>query len=475
MNTENEKICLQDIISSTVTVVGIGISNLPLLRFLLENGAKSISARDKKEKGELDAEILALEGEGVSFVCGDGYLDGITEDVIFRSPGVRPDVPQFEEAKARGSLVTSEMELFLALCPATVIAVTGSDGKTTTTTLTYKLLEAQAKKNGGFNVYVGGNIGAPLLPRVFEMNERDFAVLELSSFQLQQMRYTPDRAIITNITPNHLNWHKDYCEYIEAKTHIIGKDTHVILNAYNEETAKIADGVDDKTVFSAHMTKNELCERFGNCDKLYIDGRQIVYSRGAEEENVLSLDDIRLIGLHNAENYMAAIAAVSPFIDTDVIRSVATAFTGVEHRLEFVRELKGVKYYNSSIDSSPMRTSTTLSMLGDGNIVICGGAAKGLTFELLAEALCRRAKAVVLTGATALDIEKAIHECESFDSSTLKIYKDPVFKKAVELARDIAECGDTVVLSPACTSFDAFKNFEQRGKVYKDIVNGFTE
>ncbi len=472
---ENAKLCLHNIVSSRITVVGLGISNLPLLRFLLQSGATEITARDKKDKSELDCEILALENDGVRLICGDAYLEDIDEEVIFRSPGVRPDIPQFLTAIERGALVTSEMELFFSLCPATTIAVTGSDGKTTTTTLSYELLSSQAKKCGKFNVFVGGNIGAPLLPHVHEMKEGDFAVIELSSFQLQQLRYTPDRAIITNITPNHLNWHKDYEEYIEAKTHIIGEDTHVTLNAYNEQTAKIADKTGRKTVFSAHMTRNEMHARFGDCDKLYIDGADIIFERDGVCTPVLALSDIRLIGLHNAENYMAAISAVSPFIDLDVITGVAREFRGVEHRLEFVREFKGVKYYNSSIDSSPMRTSTTLSMLGEGNIVICGGAAKGLTFELLAEALCRRARAVVLTGATALDIERAIHECRLFADSGLKIYKNGDFRGAVETACDIAHEGDTVVLSPACTSFDAFRNFEQRGNVFKDIVNGFAE
>ena len=470
-----KRLCLEDIISSKITVVGLGISNLPLVRFLLDCGATHVSARDKCERSALSPEALSLEGEGVSLILGEGYLDDITEDIIFRSPGVRPDLPELARAEEGGALLTSEMELFFALCPATVIAITGSDGKTTTTTLTHKMLSEQAKRDGTFRAFLGGNIGFPILPFVREMKEEDFAVVEMSSFQLQKIRYTPKRAIITNITPNHLNWHKGYREYIEAKTHILGQDTHAILNAQNEETAAIADKLQKKTVFSAHMEKEEMQRRFPDCDKLFLDGEDVIFSHGGVNEKIFELSDVKLVGLHNVENYMAAFAACEPFIDKDIVKNIAREFSGVEHRLEFIREYKGARYYNSSIDSSPMRTATTLSMLRGKSIVICGGAAKGLTFELLAEALCKHAKAVVLTGATALDIEKAILDCEEFPTSELKIYKDSDFTKAALLAHDIASEGDTVVLSPACTSFDAFKNFEQRGKLFKDIVNSFAE
>ncbi len=473
---KNDKLCLHNILNSSVTVVGLGISNLPLIRFLLERGVKSITARDRQKKEALSADVLALEGEGVTLICGDGYLDGIDEQVIFRSPGIRPDIPQFIEAVARGALLTSEMELFIATCPATVLAVTGSDGKTTTTTLTYKILSEMAEKTNAFRVFVGGNIGTPLLPRVFEMTDRDFAVIELSSFQLQEIRYTPTRAVITNITPNHLNWHKDYGEYINAKRYIIGKDTHAVLNAKNEETARIADTLAVKTVFSAYLSGAEMAERYPDCERIFLDGGYIVSEKGNERRNILAQSDIRLIGMHNVENYMAAYAITEPYADEEAVARVARGFTGVEHRLEPVRVYRGVQYYNSSIDSSPMRTSTTLSMMKNkNNVVICGGAAKGLTFELLAESLCERARAVVLTGATASDIEKTLLECSAYKASGLEIYKNPDFRSAVELARDVAKKGDTVLLSPACTSFDAFRNFEERGNIFKEIVNGFTD
>ncbi len=475
---KNEKLSLQNIISSSITVVGIGKSNIPLLSFLLDNGAKRLTARDKKSREQLSShiDIEKFESLGVRFILGNDYLENIDEEVIFRAPGIRPDEEHFATAVARGALLTSEMELFFALCPATILAITGSDGKTTTTTLTYKILEETAKRKDGIRVFVGGNIGAPILPRVEEMRECDFAVVELSSFQLQEMRYTPNRAIITNITPNHLNWHKDYKEYIDAKKYIIGKDTHVTLNAKNEETAKIAETVENKTVFSAYLSKDEIEKKFPSCEKVFLDNGYIVSEKDGKERKILAVSDIKLIGTHNIENFMAAYAITSLYADTCDIKKVATEFGGVEHRIEFIREYKGVKYYNSSIDSSPMRTSTTLSTIKDeNNVVICGGAAKGLTFELLADVLCRKARAVVLTGATADEIEKTLLAHKDFASSGLEIYKNPIFKAAAECARDIARAGDRVILSPACTSFDAFENFEQRGNVFKDIVNGFAD
>ncbi len=470
-----EYMSLDDIISSTMTVVGLGISNIPLIEFLLKSGAKSISARDKQKKEDLPNEILSLEKRGVSLICGENYLEGIDEKVIFRSPGIRPDIKEFETAKENGSFVTSEMELFLSLCPATVLAVTGSDGKTTTTTLSHKIMEKMAKRKKTFSAYVGGNIGNPLLPLVHEMKKEDFAILELSSFQLQNINFTPHRAVITNITPNHLNWHKDYSEYIDAKKKIIGKNTVAVLNAQNEETAKIADTLSDKIVFSAKMSEDEIRAKFPNSKRVYEKGGYIVYYDGNTEFPILKTEDIKIPGLHNVENYMAAFALTLPYADFDIVRELARDFSGVEHRLEFVRSYKGVKYYNSSIDSSPVRTAAALSALKEKPIVICGGASKGITFELLAEALCDRAKAVILTGHTADEIENALKKCEKLASSELKIIKQQGFENAVIRAKEEAKAGDTVLLSPACTSFDAFKNFNERGTVFKSIVNSFED
>lgn len=466
---------LEEIVSYPITVVGLGISNIPLIRFLLSVGAKNISARDKQQKSELPNEITELENQGVKLICGETYLENITEKVIFRSPGIRPDIDEFISAKKGGAFITSEMELFFSLCPANILAVTGSDGKTTTTTLSYEIMKRQADLNSGFKVYVGGNIGSPLLPLVSEMKDEDFAIIELSSFQLSDMKFTPHRAVITNITPNHLNWHKDYLEYIDAKKKILGKETVAVLNAHNEETAAIAKGITNKIVFSAKMSEGDMRSEFPNCKKIYEKGGYIVYSDGNTEFPILKTEDIKIPGVHNIENYMAAFALTLPYADAEIVKEVARSFSGVEHRLEYVRSFRGVKYYNSSIDSSPVRTEAALSALKERPIVICGGAAKGIPFDSLAVALCKKAKAVVLTGQTAIEIETALKNCADFAQSGLPVMKKEKFKDAVLCARDIAKEGDTVLLSPACTSFDAFKNFNERGKVFKDIVNGFTE
>ena len=347
---------LEEIVSYPITVVGLGISNIPLIRFLLSVGAKNISARDKQQKSELPDEITELENQGVKLICGETYLENITEKVIFRSPGIRPDIDEFISAKKGGAFITSEMELFFSLCPANILAVTGSDGKTTTTTLSYEIMKRQADLNSGFKVYVGGNIGSPLLPLVSEMKDEDFAIIELSSFQLSDMKFTPHRAVITNITPNHLNWHKDYFEYIDAKKKILGKETVAVLNAHNEETAAIAKGITNKIVFSAKMSEGDMRSEFPNCKKIYEKGGYIVYSDGNTEFPILKTEDIKIPGVHNIENYMAAFALTLPYADAEIVKEVARSFSGVEHRLEYVRSFRGVIYYNSSIDSSPVRT-----------------------------------------------------------------------------------------------------------------------
>ena len=458
-----------------VTVIGIGVSNLPLIYKLAEKGAK-VSARDKKSYAELPV-APELEKMGVKLILGDAYLDNIDEDVIFRSPGIRPDVKGIREATERGALLTSEMELFFELTPATTFAVTGSDGKTTTTTLAYKMLDAETNKKGAGNVYVGGNIGAPLLPLVDKMTKDDFAVLELSSFQLQTMHRSPMRAVITNVTPNHLNWHTGMDEYVDAKRNICryAPIEHLTVNAENEITARIGAESDIPVTFFSSK-RSDFSEITGGKDgatAIFEKDGYITYSDGKTEKKVIKTDDILLPGRHNVENYMAAISLTWGYVGFDTIDDIAKNFGGVEHRLELVRTFEGVKYYNSSIDSSPTRTAAALSALREKPITICGGYDKNIPFAPLAKALCDRAKAVVLTGATAEKIEKALSECPDFDPEklTVKIEKD--FDRAVSEAKNMAESGDTVLLSPACASFDAFPNFAERGKHFKELVNSF--
>lgn len=458
-----------------VTVLGIGISNLPLIHWLLAHGA-TVTARDMKSRDRL-ACAAELEEKGVKLILGDDYLRDIDEDVVFRAPGIRPDLPEICDAVRRGALLTSEMELFFELTPARLLAVTGSDGKTTTTTLTYKFLAAEAEKSGVGRVYVGGNIGAPLLPMVDEMTSDDICVLELSSFQLQTMRRSPDRAVITNITPNHLNWHTGMDEYIDAKKNICRHDRAKALtvNAENALTAGIgAEFRGEVTFFSSTRFRFEDITggRAGASAIFERDGR-IIRSDGETEEFIINTDDILLPGRHNVENYMAAISLTHGLVSRETIELIAKTFGGVEHRLELVSVHDGVKYYNSSIDSSPARTAAALSALREKPIVICGGYDKNIPFAPLADALCERAKAVVLTGATAEKIMAALLACPKFDAEKLPVTLESDFDRAVLAAKKIARSGDTVLLSPACASFDRFENFEARGRHFKELVKSF--
>ncbi|MBR6514579.1 MAG: UDP-N-acetylmuramoyl-L-alanine--D-glutamate ligase [Clostridia bacterium] len=436
-----------------VTVIGLGISNMPLIDYLLKEGA-CVSARDRKEYELLSEDVRALENKGVKLICGEEYLQGIDEEYIFRTPGMRYDTKELSEAVARGSVLTSEMELFFERCPAHMIAVTGSDGKTTTTTLISKMIEKRFGK-----VYVGGNIGAPLLPYVDKMTEDDWAVLELSSFQLHTMKKSPHRAVITNLSPNHLDYHTDMQEYVDAKKNIflhMGDDTRLVLNYKNDPTRELACEAAKGTAVTFFAKDGEVYEKDG----------AIYYG----EEKILDTADILIPGHHNVENYMAAIACVYDIVGKDIIADLAKTFGGVEHRIELVRVKDGVRYYNSSIDSSPSRTAAALASFNEKVIAICGGKDKGVPFDGLAATLCQGAKKVVLTGATRETIYNAILNCPEYKDGCPEIKVEPDFETAVRAAADWAEEGDVVILSPGCTSFDAFPNFMARGNKFKEIV-----
>ena len=451
-----------DFANKKCTVLGLGISNLPLIDFLLERGAL-ICARDQNV---IDLKKHSdLVSRGVDFICGADYLKDIDADYIFRSPGIRPDIPEIRNAVERGAVLLSEMELFFMLCPAKIFAVPGSDGKTTTTTLTYKLLEKAAIEEGrGRKVYVGGNIGTPLLPLVDRMTAEDYAVVELSSFQLMTMKSSAYGAAITNITPNHLNWHTDFDEYTNSKYNVCGENTkRIVINADNDLSFALGDKSSaEKIVFSIEKSDNDFSGDVRICESngfITVNG-----------EDFLKVSDIKIPGRFNVANYMCAIGLTLGYVTKEQIAKVAKTFGGVEHRNEFVREFDGVKYYNSSIDSSPSRTMAALSSYPTKPILICGGRDKHVPFDELAAKIINKAKALVLTGEAKDQIYTAMQNagCKDFDI----IVKDD-FTEAVTAARNVAKSGDIVLLSPACTSFDAFKNFEERGKKFKEIVNNF--
>lgn len=447
-----------DYSGKTVAVLGLGISNTPLIEFLLRHGA-SVCARDIKSFDRLPETVRAYALEGVNFRCGEDYLEDLNEDIIFKSPGIRFDKPQLLAAAKRGAEITSEMELFFKLCPCKIIGITGSDGKTTTTTLISRALAMQYGEN---KVFLGGNIGTPLLPMVEAMSADDFAVIELSSFQLHTMKQSPNIAVITNISPNHLDWHTGMEEYAAAKANIFRHQKpgdRLVINAQNPATAALADLAPVGIEVIPFCSTEGVYER-GGC----------LYDRS---EPILQTGDILIPGKHNIENYMAVIAALRGLVDPEILLSLAESFPGVPHRIELVREYEGVRYYNSSIDSSPSRTAAALSSFSQKLIVICGGYDKQIPFAPLAETLTKHAKAVLLTGATAPKIKQALSEHPDYDHNRLPVYSCENFEDAVFSARDIASPGDIVILSPACASFDAFPNFEVRGNTFRALVLSF--
>ena len=443
-----------------IAMCGIGISNTPLILDFLKQGARVIAC-DRREREQVGELADRLEAAGAELKLGEDYLDNLEVDIIFRTPGMNFHLEELENARKRGIAVTSEMEVFFDLCPATIFAITGSDGKTTTTTLIAKMLEAEGKK-----VYVGGNIGNPLLPEIEKITADEFVVVELSSFQLISMRKSPDVAVVTNVTPNHLDIHKDMDEYVEAKKNILlhqNAFSRTVLNRDDEITEGFRKDVRGQSLgFS--MTR-----RLHNGAWLDDNGFLHMAYRGVDVP-IINKKEIAVIGDHNVSNYLAAITAVWGYVGVDSICKVAREFGGVEHRIEFVRELDKVKYYNDSIASSPTRTIAGLKAFPQKVILIAGGYDKHIPFEPLAPFVVERVKTLILCGATADKIEKCIRDFEGYKGNP-PIIRAENLEEAVSLARENAEAGDIVTLSPACASFDAFPNFVARGNYFKELVN----
>lgn len=441
-----------------VLVLGVGVSNRPLVRLLLRYGV-DVTCCDKTPREKLDAEVLRLEADGAKLHLGEGYLDGLSGDVVFRTPGLHPDTPQIKALRDSGAVITSEMEAFFAVCPAQIIAVTGSDGKTTTSTLISELLKKQ-----GFRVWLGGNIGTPLLDKADEMEPTDLVVLELSSFQLMYFPYSPHTAVITNLSPNHLDIHKDMEEYVAAKENLYlhqKADDVLILNRDNEVTHSFVPKARGRVLEFSRLTEPER-------GVFLRDG--VIWRKGETLEKVLDQSDILLPGIHNVENYMAAILAVGDRVSTENIRAVARSFGGVEHRIELVREKDGVRYYNDSIASSPTRTIAGLRSFNQKLILIAGGYDKHVPFEPLGPEIVDHVKTLILTGATAPKIEAAVLAAPNYAPGSPEILHEEDFYEAVRLASRVAKPGDVVILSPAGPAFDKFKNFAVRGKEYKRTV-----
>lgn len=442
-----------------IAVVGVGISNTPLIRRLLADGC-DVTACDRNTYEKLGETADELRSLGCRLSLGEEYLSNLDCDIIFRTPGMHPFTPELVRAKERGVEITSEMEVFFRLCPAQIIAITGSDGKTTTTTIIAELLKAE-----GFVVHVGGNIGRPLLTEVDSIRPEDYVVLELSSFQLHSMTCSPDVAVITNISPNHLDVHPSLEDYIAAKKNIYRNQrpgARLVLNYDDPNSAVFAKEAGGEILYFSRKTSVK--------SGAFLSDGMVYYSDNYSVEAVIPSDDIFIPGDHNIENFMAAFAATRGKVSPDTCREVAMSFKGVPHRLEIVRALDGVTYINDSIASSPSRTIAGLRSVKTKPILIAGGYDKHIPFDELGDVISARAKMLILTGDTSQKIHDAVTASRVYNKDELKIITCGNLEEAVNTAYKAASPGDIVLLSPACASFDSFKNFVERGDTFRKIV-----
>ena len=441
--------------NKNIAVVGIGVSNIPLIEFLVSLGGK-VTAFDKKEENELKEVVDKYSKLGVKFQLGKDYLANLTGfEVVFKTPSMRIDSEALVKVKEEGAYVTSEMEEFVRYCPAKVYGITGSDGKTTTTTLIYKIL-----KEAGYTTWVGGNIGAPLFANIEKMTKNDRVVLELSSFQLMTMDTSTDVAVVTNLSPNHLDMHKDMNEYVDSKKNVFKyqeSENLLVLNLDNDITNKMISEAKGRVY--TFTRKSEDSDAIYKDSGLYVKGKL-----------VCKREDIKLKGLHNVENLLAAFAATCDEVSVESMKNVAITFGGVEHRSEFIRKIDGVEYYNDSIASSPTRTLASIKAFEKPVILIAGGYDKNLPFEPLAFEGYSFIKHLIVLGATKDKIKEQFSRLEKEKGIVVPIDTVSTLEEAVKVAREIAKEGDIVTLSPACASFDMFPNFMERGNKFKKLI-----
>ena len=445
-----------------VAIIGLGVSNLPLLKYMYEKNAK-VTVFDEKEKEEVPRKLLErLEKYEASAFFGKNCFENLKGfDIIFRSPSCLPTRKELVEERESGAIITSEIEMLMKLCPCKIIGVTGSDGKTTTTSLIYSIL-----KKAGYNTYLGGNIGIPLFTKLEEMKPEDMLVLELSSFQLMGMEVSPNISVITNITPNHLNIHKDYQEYIDAKKTIFkyqNENDYLVLNYDNEITRKC--GKEAKSKVTYFSSKEKLDNGF------IVDNGIIKECEDGIRKHILDTKEVLLRGNHNYENIATALAATKTLVNQDIAVEAIKEFKAVEHRLEFVREIDNVKWYNDSVSSSPTRTIAGLSSFDEDIVLIAGGYDKNLDYTPIAKPILNKVKTLILLGATAGKIFDAVKEEEEKEKKSIDIYMADNLEEAVNLAKKYAKPKEVVLFSPASASFDMFKNFAERGNIFKNLVN----
>lgn len=445
-----------------IAIIGIGVSNIPLLDYFHQNNAK-VTIFDRKTLDKLDNKVVEkISNYNIDYSLGENYLSKLSGfDIIFRSPSCRPDTKELLEETKHGAIITSEIEMLIKLCPGTVIGITGSDGKTTTTSLTYAIL-----KEKGYDCYLGGNIGIPLFTKLNEMTPESIVVLELSSFQLMNMEISPNISVITNISPNHLDIHKSYEEYIDCKKNIFthqSSDGIVILNADNEITNKMKSEANGKVIMFSSK------QRLDN--GVIYDNKTIKSCEDGLRRHVIDVKNVKLRGIHNYENICAAIAATSSLVDIDTQIKAITKFAGVEHRLEFIREINGVKWYNDSIGTSPSRTIAGLNSFDEKIVLIAGGYDKHLDYTPIAKPIVENVSALILVGATTEKIYEAVTKELKAQNKDMPIVKCTTLEETISIANKIAKPGEVVLFSPASASFDMFKNFAERGDLFKKLVN----
>ncbi|MBR3614751.1 MAG: UDP-N-acetylmuramoyl-L-alanine--D-glutamate ligase [Clostridia bacterium] len=448
-----------------VAVIGLGVSNIPLIDYL-HDLKSNVTFFDGREIDDIDKNIVdKIVNYGMNFSFGKGYLEKLVGfDIIFRSPSCLPTVPELLKEAERGAIITTEIEMVIELCPCLVIGITGSDGKTTTTTLISEII-----KENGYTCFLGGNIGTPLFTKINDMQPEDIVVLELSSFQLMNMKISPKISVITNITPNHLNIHADMEEYVEAKKNIFkyqDKDGLLILNYDNEITRNCASEAPGNVVFFSSKDKNV------NGYLVDTEDGKIKVSENGLRKHVFDTRKMKLRGVHNFENAACSIIATKDLVKKESIDKVLTEFKGVEHRLELVKETKNrIKWYNDSVSSSPTRTIAGLNAFSFKNIIlIAGGYDKNLDYNVLAKPILDNCKSLILLGQTSEKIEKAVMLEQKKLKKDINIYKCKTLNQAVQTANEIAIKGDIVLFSPASASFDMFKNFAERGEIFKQYV-----
>lgn len=441
-----------------VAFIGAGVSHKQLIEIFAQKGA-IVTLCDKKELEDFGEYADTLKKLNINLSLGENYLEGLkNQDLIMRTPGFEYYTKELQAELNKGTEVSSEMELFFKLCPCKIYAVTGSDGKTTTTSLIAKMLEESGK-----TVHLGGNIGKALLPVIEQVNEDDVAVVELSSFQLISMKQSPDVAVVTNVTPNHLDHHKDMQEYIDAKRNILlyqKENSKAVLGYENEISRGMTADVVGKVRYFTRLSQIDNGSFIDSEGYLTIDGKQIVHQ-----------DEVALRGLHNLENILAAFCAVEEDVSFDIMKKVAKEFKGVEHRIEPVRTIDGVQWFNDSIASSPTRTIAGLKAFDKKICIIAGGYDKNIPYEPLAKPILDHVKLLVVMGQTGPKIEKVVREHKDFADSDIKILHADSMESAVKIMKENTTVGDIVSLSPASASFDMYPNFEIRGKHYKELVN----